>query len=323
MVVEEDDRTVGLATIGRSPVRHARVILARALHLNATGDPDYDNVAIEYNGFLVERGLERSVLRCCVRLLSEDRDWDEWVLPGMADRDLIESLRSPEPWQSVETRKPSYYVDLKALRESGTKYRDALSRNTRYQVRRTSSEFEKLGKLTLDVAGTLDEALAILAELEHLHQARWTARELPGAFASKFFSDFHRRFVRNGFPSGIVQLMRVRAGTKTLGCLYNFVYRGRVLFYQSGFDYSLETRHNSPGLVTHVMAIDYNSALGHDIYDFLAGKARYKEQLSTHSFDMSWISMRRPRLRYRIADWLQAQKRRRSEEQPSRVDDPG
>ena len=67
-----------------------------------------------------------------------------------------------------------------------------------------------------------------------------------------------------------VDLLRVRAGDTTVGCLYNFVSRGDVSFYQSGLAYETDGK-LKPGLVCHALAIDHAARAGHRWYDFLAG----------------------------------------------------
>ena len=81
-----------------------------------------------------------------------------------------------------------------------------------------------------------------LDELAQLHQNRWTGRGKPGVFASSRFIAFHRDLVARAFPSGGVQLLRIRAGAMVIGLLYNFIYKGRVYFYQGGLRFSDDNR---------------------------------------------------------------------------------
>jgi CelD/BcsL family acetyltransferase involved in cellulose biosynthesis len=77
------------------------------------------------------------------------------------------------------------------------------------------------------------------------------------------------------FPRGAIQVLRAEG----VGVLYNFVDRGRVYFYQSGFHYSPDNR-LKPGLVMHYLAVEHclsNPELAE--YDFLAGDSQYKRSL--------------------------------------------
>ena len=112
------------------------------------------------------------------------------------------------------------------------------------------------------------------------------------------------------FADGHIQMLRVRAGRHDVGYLYNFVHRGRVLFYQSGFDYELLAAQGRPGLVAHALSVQHNARQGHAVYDFLAGAARYKESLSTSRQPMVWAAVYRTTPAFRLEQALRSVKRR-------------
>ena len=60
-----------------------------------------------------------------------------------------------------------------------------------------------------------------------------------------------RRLLEAAFARGETQLLAIDAGPRRIGYIYNFLYRGRVYNYQSGFDYQVCDKHNRPGLVAH------------------------------------------------------------------------
>ena len=144
------------------------------------------------------------------------------------------------------------------------------------------------------------QSFEFLAGLKSLHQHYWIARGQPGAFANPYFEKFHRALVSGATERGEIQLLAVDAGAHRLGFLYNFVHRGRVYNYQSGFNYQPQEKHDRPGLVAHMQAILFNAARGLDAYDFLAGDAAYKRALGTHSAAIFWVVVQRSRLRFRI-----------------------
>jgi CelD/BcsL family acetyltransferase involved in cellulose biosynthesis len=90
--------------------------------------------------------------------------------------------------------------------------------------------------------------------------------------------EFHRALVSRAWPEGGVELLRIRAGEKPIGYLYNFLWRGWVGYYTSGFVYTDDNR-LKPGLVAHWLAIERHLAAGARIYDFMAGESRYKASL--------------------------------------------
>ena len=134
-----------------------------------------------------------------------------------------------------------------------------------------------------------------------MHAQRWAKRNLHGHFEDPRVEAFHRRLIAQRMAHGEIQLVRVRAGGSTLGCLYNFVYRGHVLFYQCGLA-SFDDPHIKPGYLCHAAAVEYNALAGHAIYDLLGGQARYKDNLATGMNRLVWLRVQRPLARFSIED---------------------
>ena len=304
---ESAGRVVGLGVICSNTVRRHGVFVSRGLYLHCTGRSELDELTVEYNGFLAEDGWEREVTQRCIEFLRDEQGWDELYFDGWHRPDLLGSMQANRLWQVKIVRRPCPYVDLEALRCSERPYVELLSRKTRYHLRHSIREYSRLGDLKFDVATTADEALCFLAELKRLHQHSWNTKGQSGSFANRFFDEFHQEFVRRRFPDNVIQLARLRVGEQALGYLYNFVYRGRVYFYQSGIDYDLDGRLN-PGLVCQAYAVEFNKVCSYKIYDFMAGDVKYKRDLATHSTEMLWLVLQQPRLKFRVEDWLRSWK---------------
>ena len=242
-------------------------------------------------------------------LLFKNRDWDQLVLPGLSSHP---KLGSPLPGNVVlkERAKKSYIVDLQTVRQRSGDYLGLLSSNTRSQIRRAQKTYEELGPLKLTEAENLDTAFAFLGCLKALHERHWATRGEAGVFANPRFEAFHARLIEANFPYGDIQLLRVQAGSQDLGYLYSFICRGRVLFYQSGFDYDLIKTNSRPGLVTHTLCVQHNAQLGHQTYDFMAGETQYKRSLSTDEEMMVWVTFHRNTLAFQLEAMLRLLKKR-------------
>ena len=303
--VESQGRIVALGVLVGRLIRRHGVFLSRALFLNSTGDSHLDELTIEYNGLLSERGFEREAAQGCVEFLLSRYDWDEWFLDGVKDPGLFDRMSLGGARWVTRRRSKCHYVDLEALRRSGGEYLGLLGSHTRYNVRRSIREYEKLGPLVLESAASPQQASAFLSGLSQLHQAYWRQKGLPGSFANPFFNEFHAELIRSHFAEGSIQLLRMSAGKAVLGYLYNFVDQGRVYNYQSGYDYELcQKQYSRPGFVTHVYAVELNRTAGHHIYDFMAGDSEYKQTLGLASSDMIWLVAQRSRLRFALEDCL-------------------
>ncbi len=262
--------------------------------MNTTGVPRFDNVWIEYNGLA---GRELGIARLIEALPD---DWDELFLPGLrpaAFGGLSEAIIRGFVVR-IERTVPSFFVDLERVRASG--YLSLLGSQTRAQLRRAGRE---AGEVQLEVATDVQHALAIYEELIELHQLAWQAKGHPGAFADPWFVKFHARLITKRFPHGEIQLARLRTENGTLGTLYNFVYDGRVLQYQSGLA-ETGNKHLKPGFLAHSAAIEHAADAGLSVYDFLAGDMRYKKSLSTDQCSMIWARVQRQRFRFLFEDRL-------------------
>lgn len=302
---------VGLAVLVPQRARRLRWWPSRALHLHATGQRQWDDITIEHNGCLVRRGLEDQVQAAVAsQLWALMPSVDQVCLPGVAAGH--ERWRdAPPPVACVrEMSEPAYRVDLSSVRASGGVFLDTVGAPTRATVRRSLRLYQGLGEVLISAAADLPQALHFLDRLKHFHQLGWTSRGQPGAFANPRFERFHRRLIAAAWPAGQVQLLRVTAGQAEVGYLYNFVEGGQVLAYQSGFHFGLTERNHHPGLVAHALAAQRALEAGLDGYDFLAGEARYKRQLSHQTYAVATFTLHRPSLGLRLEQaWRHARAR--------------
>ena len=291
IVVRDGNAAIAAGLFGRRRVIRHHVMPSRAWFLNATGDSRFDELTVEHNGLVGAR----VPLAALVAGLPDE--WDELVLPAI-DRDAFGTPIAEGVRVHVDREKPWPFVDLQRVRDADGGYLGVLGPATRAHIRRSR---RALGELEVEIAADVSHALDIYSELVALHQESWHLRGQPGAFADPWFESFHRQLIAT-HPDEC-ELVRVRAGNQTVGCLYNLVYRGRVLFYQSGLA-AFSDPHIKPGLVCHAAAVANAAARGDDIYDFLGGDGRYKHNLATGTTSLRWLRVQQPRIRFTIEDRL-------------------
>lgn len=285
--------------------RYGGLVRARTLFLNLTGDPAMDCVYPEYNGFLVDRRFGAALEARMTAFLAQSPSapgFDELRFSGVPER-YIDHARATGLALHVQSDCPTAVVDLDAVRRSGKGYIEQLSSNRRYQIRRARRHFAALGPLALDAAGDVPEALLFFDGLVELHQRYWIGRGQPGSFGPTFALRFHRRLIAEALPSGAVELLRVRAGAQAVGYLYNFVWRGWVGAYASGFSYGGDTK-ATPGYVSFLLAIERHLALGNSVFDFMAGDSRYKMSLGKPGERLVWFDLQQPRLTLKLESLL-------------------
>ena len=269
-VRDSNGRVIGLGVFNETSETRKKVIRARQLRLHETGDPEQDVITIEYNTLLAERGMEQAVWFAALKALngSDAPKWDELIIGGATD---AEAELFSQLGLTVHRRAEasSAFVDLAGLREKGVEdadgYISTLGKSTRSQIRRSIKLYRKRGELNLDVAGSLDEARVFLAEMSRHHEAKWNAAGQRGATQKEGYIRFHTQMIERAYapdcPNG-VEFLRARAGDHSFGWLYNFVDRGSIFFYLSGFAFE-EDNKLKPGLVTHALAIEHHLSLIH------------------------------------------------------------
>ncbi|GAB2506775.1 hypothetical protein GCM10027084_21660 [Pseudoxanthomonas sangjuensis] len=295
LTVSGDGRLLGIGVL--TTRRRFLGLGPRHLRLHETGDSALDDLTIEYNGLLAEKGLEREVLAATVSYLARAHPrWLTLNLPGIAiDDALLARLRGI----GLETRlrkSDTHHVDLAALRSAGSAYLPALrSANTRSTLRRTARRLAgRHGAVRLVAARGARERLAFFRDMVALHQVHWTGSgNGRGAFADPRILRFHERLITESGEDAGAQLLRLDAGDATVGYAYNLVRRGTVYFYQAGIDYARFGDCGSPGLLLLGEAIQWALERGHDRFELMAGDGRFKRSLGMARGEMAWLSLDR------------------------------
>ena len=276
----------------------------KAAYLHQVGDPTADRIAIEYNGFLFDRAVaEEGAAKALSALYADpalalDAFFMRALSQGFADAVVAGQ------WPArLRSKSPTAQVDLAALRTGEQDFLEQRSANTRAQIRRAMRHYEARGALQLEAAASVDQALAFFDAMGVLHQRAWAGRGGEGAFSSPFFVTFHKRLIENCHPRGQVELLRLSAGDTVIAYLYNIIDGKTVRFYSSGILYEDDNR-LKPGLVAHTLCIERHVSAGMDVYDFMAGDARYKTSLGQEGPSIVSYLVERPGVRQSIKSVL-------------------
>ncbi len=277
---------------------------------------------VEYNRLLVAPENLDTFVMGLIPTLQQFR-WSELRLDGFvpehADALIRAGANTGLQFRVDESKSPTF--DFQKAADEG--YQDvisALGNNTRYNIRRSLRLFDSnFGQRRIEWAETPEQARDILRELIHLHQKRWERVGEPGAFQSDRVRRYHEDLIDalSLWPQGSLIVFRLKQGETTIGCLFDFVENGHVMSFKSGFPLFDDNR-LKPGLVAHVVSMAECKRRGlleeekyrqcglseeecrkRSLlkYDFLAGEARYKEQLSNTESTLIWATAQRgPRM---------------------------
>jgi CelD/BcsL family acetyltransferase involved in cellulose biosynthesis len=248
----------------------------------------------EYNDVLHLAAYREAIVADLVRVLV-GRPWSRCFLSGYEEGSVCAQLAALVGSAAVECEtRAAPYIEMQAL--SDQPFDTSLTGSTGTQVRKNRRVYEgQFGPLSARPAANREEALQFFDEMTRLHLARWEAQGESTTLASEMVLDFHRRLIDRLWPEGEVEMVRVGSVDKAIGYLYNYVFRGKVFFFQSGFDYGLDPA-RSPGMLTHALAIEQYRQRGLQEYDFLAGDARYKRSLANRCRDLHWAVLYKDQL---------------------------
>ena len=291
--------------LGKTNLVRKHLFRSRGWFVNATGIPTFDRIYIEYNGFLCKHPKDFKLIDI-LKILPDS--WEELYLPGLDLRSFpgTEALDNIPPYKTIirdDKIVLSPFVDLELVRARGGDYLSLLSANTRTQINRSYRLYEKIAPVHLEVAHDTLSAMDIYQELVDLHKVAWENRGQEGAFSSDYMFQFHKQLIESRFEYDEIQLLRIKCENNTIGCLYNFVYKNNIFFYQSGVNYNLDKR-LKPGLVAHVEAIRHNATADHKTYDFLGGSSQYKMSLATHHNRLIWMRLQKPLFKFKVENAL-------------------
>ncbi|MGE3332892.1 MAG: GNAT family N-acetyltransferase [Rhodospirillaceae bacterium] len=281
-----------------------------AAALNQSGDPEDDALFIEYNDFLVDRRFAQQTRTAMLGFIAETgKDWRKFHLSGVTP-DLRQAVLESGISHKIVRDRICPWIDLTKVSPGRSGYFAVLSRNTRQQIQQSLRLYEAEGQVQLTLAGTEAEASLMLNEMCGLHRKAWRERRgHEGAFGSPRFMRFAQHLASKGAGCGSVQLMRASAGPAPIGYLLNFVHRGHVYAYQSGFSFRDDNRFR-PGLVTHALAIVHAREQGCRGYHFMAGEGRYKASLANTEEHLFWMTLRHDDLISRAEEAARALKDR-------------
>lgn len=300
--VLQGDKLVGLSIYVPREIKRRYVFHASALFLNEYPF-DNRNMVIEYNGILAARGHEAMVYSATLRHLCQVfPQKDEFYFGAIAegpDLDCLSMAAKGLATLQVYDTSTAWQVDLEAFETGLAAFLATLSKNRRGQIRRSIRGYEAQGPLALEEAQNSTQALIYFDGLKELHTARRRAKGDNGAFANPLWERYHRELIRGRFEAGEIQMIKVSNPVKTLGYLYNFVFRRQIYVMQTGFALAEDNR-DLPGYVVHALAIVHNQEKGMMRYDLMHGDALYKKILCNRSRKLFWAVLQRRRLRFGV-----------------------
>ncbi|MBF7072172.1 GNAT family N-acetyltransferase [Glaciecola sp. MH2013] len=278
-LTQNKQQLVGFAFWGRKTQ-----LVGDSYYLNQSGDHLSDQVWIEHNDAICVNKLRDKVIEAMCHKLSKRKRFHRIVVHNALS----------EHWHYADltvdiTKEDSQFVSL-----GNNNYLDQLSKNTRAAVKRSNKllehTFGPISVRSLQHDMSPSQAIPCIEKLKYLHKERWGSSEFGSGFNNPAFTAFHDNMFEAGKGFDILE---VTAGSTLLAYLYIMIQKQDALFYLSALESFDLGNKCKPGLSAHYAAIEYLNAAGYARYDFLAGRARYKEQMSTHHYPVYHVQAER------------------------------
>ncbi|MBI3649762.1 MAG: GNAT family N-acetyltransferase [Acidobacteria bacterium] len=273
LVARDENEVIGIAPLLKRTVQHYGVLPFRRLEFLASGEDEADEICSDYLDFILRRGRESEALDLMLRYLYEnDADWDEILFTDMCG----ESANLP----LIKAFCEDYEINLRQVRDemaiflplpnSFAEVMQNVGGHFRRRIRQDRKAFANYGG-AVRVIKKADEFAAGFTALVDLHQGRWTARGNTGVFSSEKFLRFHRRFAQQAMEKDWLRLYLALKDGKPIAATYNFVYKKKVFYYQSGFQLA-NSGLLSPGVFIQSHSIEDAIREGLTEFDFLKGR---------------------------------------------------
>jgi CelD/BcsL family acetyltransferase involved in cellulose biosynthesis len=285
LAVRDAQELVGLFPLLERRYWYYGLVPMKRVEPMASGEDAADEIVSEYLGPIVASGREDEVMGAIADRLAADRaHWEELVLPALDGQSpAVLALEPALRARGLQCEsKVSGRCPFIALPKRWEDYLGALSSDDRYMAKRSLRDFERwAGKSAkVEVAASHDDLPRAKEILHRLHEHRWQAGGQTGVFVSPVFRRFHDLVMPALLDRGELDLRWLMANGEPVAVSYSIVDDGRIFFYQGGRATEVP-KGVRPGIVLHLYAIKAAIEAGRAEYDFLAGDARYKQQLST------------------------------------------
>lgn len=307
ILFKDNGKIVGLCFVGFGKSYDCKVIGFKTFFPFLSGTEQIDIVASEYNSVLCLPEYKKIVNKLLVQFFQDDKRLKKYArillkrIPESQFSDYQQVANDNNLDMDIYKSEKSAYIDLKHLRNNALDYNHGFSKSLKSDIRRSEKLYiEKYGVLKFEKSNNVTQAQNWFQELGKLNKIKFQAKGEKSAWDYPELIRMHRAFLNRHFASGNAEIVRLCAGSTTIGYLYNFIYRGVVYFYMGGFLHDDDNR-LKPGLLTHDFTIKQHFLSGNNVYDFMAGEQSYKYRMGACGVNMYHLTITEKNLKLKCA----------------------
>ncbi len=272
LIARQGNRVVALAPLYIHAARMCKIVPVHVLRFIGTGgdtSPDYLNI-------IALPECRNAAERAFLDYLPSIKGWQKLHLTDMLQSsslaDRVSDFVNTQPGSALTPH--SQIIQKTALPATFEDYRMQLSRKRRKQINHRQNRLDAAGVSELALCATTEELAEASDALVSLHLLRWESKQEEGGFRSIAYEQFHRAVIRHFFAMDALWLATLKLDGNIIGVQYIFLWRGELMFMQSG--YSPEHESLSPGHVLFTYVIQRGIEQGMTGLDMLKGHYSYK-----------------------------------------------
>jgi CelD/BcsL family acetyltransferase involved in cellulose biosynthesis len=231
LVAEEDDEIIGVAPFMLSKYSFGHVGSLSRIEFISFPHGDYNNLIL----------LDKSPIECVKLFLEGLLDFSDWNLLDL--RDIRDNSVTADCLRKICSEKDfklrlldGTFCPYVNLPSSFDAFMAGLScnlrRNLRKRLRKLQAKYKVEFKSQRDFS-SLDRAMEAFFKL---HQERWKAKGMQGAFASEEFKGFHLDVAKAFDEKGWLDLRFLTVDDVPVASAYTFDYNFKKYGYLTGFD---------------------------------------------------------------------------------------
>jgi CelD/BcsL family acetyltransferase involved in cellulose biosynthesis len=228
----------------------------------------------DYLGILVERGHEsavgRAFLEHCLESPGLVMDFHFLRSDGVTVRLLTAAARDLDRRYQLEDEEVSPRIELSGDWEA---YLSSLGKKDRHELRRKRRRLEHAGGWS--IVESQPETLA--DDLESFFELHSKSSHAKEDFLTEEVKTFFRHICFHLQEAGWLSLRSLHFQGQAAAAVLGFVYRGKLLLYNSGYDPAANAL--SPGFVMMTEEVRLAIEQGMSEVDFLRGNEKYKYDL--------------------------------------------
>ena len=207
--------------------------------------------------------------------ISKKNRWDKIFFDGLvSSSQVFQKLLPYFDHRLIYTESCPYLP----LPDNWTSLKQKLGKNLRYNLGRYKRKLEKahpkaVSYQTVKTENKLAHVMPKLYQLHHLIQD--SNKKQKGTLGNRDIEGFNNEISKHALLSGNLRLYSLSVEDTIIAVLYCFLYKDKILFYQSGYD--SEWKKYSPGRLLMAYAIENSISEKVREFDFLRGNEEYKK----------------------------------------------